>query len=170
VELNGRTRYFYLEPEVAGGVGDGTVSDRSVHPPLVSHLDYEFDVWLGDSLLEGFPCWIATVPVMEAIQAAGLTGVSFDKVDISRSDLFNDIYPDLVLPPFVWMKVIGMPGRNDFGVQGSLKPPESEGPFPMHMFVLVVSERALDVLKPLGISHAEVTPWEPDETINGLTT
>jgi len=160
-------KYFYLEPEVAGGPWKGSVLDRSVHPPLVSHLNFLFDGWLGDSLVEGFPCWIATVPVMEAIKAAGLTGVSFDTLDITRSDLFNDMYPDLVLPSFVWMKVAGTPGRDDFGVRGRLKPLESKGPFPMHMFVLVVSERALEVLKPLGISHAEITPWKPEEVNNG---
>ena len=35
-------KYFYIQPEVAGGLGKNTVMDRSVHPPIVSRLHYEF--------------------------------------------------------------------------------------------------------------------------------
>jgi hypothetical protein len=35
-------KYFYIQPEVAGGLGKNTVMDRSVHPPIVSRLHHEF--------------------------------------------------------------------------------------------------------------------------------
>lgn len=44
-------KYFYIEPEVAGGLGRNTVMNRAVHPPVVSKLHYHFDGWLGDVLL-----------------------------------------------------------------------------------------------------------------------
>ena len=29
-------KYFYIETEVAGGLGENTAMDRSVHPPIVT--------------------------------------------------------------------------------------------------------------------------------------
>jgi hypothetical protein len=52
--------YFQIAPEVAGGWGRNTVMDRSIHPPHVTKLHFEFDGWLGDVLLESFPCYIIT--------------------------------------------------------------------------------------------------------------
>src|SRR3954454_10828086 len=52
--------YFALEPEVAGQLGDTTMLDTSVHPPVIQRLEYRFDGWLGDDLLESFPCFVVT--------------------------------------------------------------------------------------------------------------
>lgn len=35
--------YYYLEPEVAEGIGHNSVLDVSVHPLVVSKLHYYFD-------------------------------------------------------------------------------------------------------------------------------
>jgi hypothetical protein len=138
-------KYFYLEPEVAGGEGDDTEADRSVHPPVVTKLHYQFDGWLGDVLLEAFPCWIVTTAAAERIKEAGLTGVRFDEVQVTTSEEFEEIFPDVKLPEFVWLKVESTAGRSDFGVAQNL--------------ILVVSERALKLLQGLGIAHADVEPF-----------
>jgi len=109
--------YYSLDPEVAGGWGDDTEADTSVHPPIISKLHYEFEGWLGDVLLESFPSWIVTVPTMEQIQSAKLTGATFANVKVTTSGLFQDMYPGRRLPKFVWLKVDGKPGHDDF-VQG----------------------------------------------------
>ena len=70
--------YFLLSPEVAGGLGPNTMMNRMVHPPEVSRLHYEMEGWLGDELLESFPCFIVTQRVADAIQDAHLTGAGFD--------------------------------------------------------------------------------------------
>ena len=36
-------KYVYVEPEVAGGLGQGTEMDTSVHPPVVRKLQYELE-------------------------------------------------------------------------------------------------------------------------------
>ncbi len=133
-------KYFYIEPEVAGGLGTNTVMNRNVHPPAVSKLHYHFDGWLGDALLESFPCFIITETAAQRLQLAGMTGVSFDEMETSTSEQFQELYPNRQLPKFVWLKVEGKPGRDDFGVA-------SDGR-------LVVSERALEFLRALGISQA----------------
>ena len=139
-------KYFYIEPEVAGGLGENTAMDRSVHPPIVSRLHYEFDGWLGEALLTSFPCFIVTEGAESKLQSIGATGIRFDKVEVTTSEEFQDFHPNRQLPKFVWLQVVGRPGRDDFGVAKNHR--------------LVVSERALKVLEGLGISNALVTPFE----------
>ena len=135
-------KHFYVEPEVAGGLGENTVMDIGVHPPLVTKLHYEMDGWLGDVLLESFPCFIVTSLTRRRLQEAQLSGVSFDDVEVTRSSQFDDIYPGRELPEFAWLKPAGVAGEDDFGAS-----PDS---------VLVVSERALGLLQEIGIPNASV--------------
>jgi hypothetical protein len=142
-------KYYYIEPEVAGGLGPNTVMDRSVHPPHVSRLHYLFDGWLGDVLLESFPCFIITEAAMRKLEAEGLTGIQSDKVEISLSEQFKELHPNQQLPPFVWLRVNGRVGQDDFG-----SAPDGR---------LVVSGpgKALEVLQSLGTSQALVTESGP---------
>jgi hypothetical protein len=125
-------RYYTLEPEVAGGLGRNTVMDRSVHPPMVERLHYELAGWLGDDLLETFPCFIVTNCLRERIADAGLTGTEFAPAEVTASQQFRDLYPTRDVPGFVWLKPTGRAGRDDFGMS--------------HDHRLVVSARALKVL------------------------
>lgn len=133
-------RYFYLDPEVAGGLGRHTVMDVSVHPPIVTKLNYEFEGWLGDAILESFPCFIVTVEAKSALLRGDASGATFDHVEVTTSDMFRDLQPDQKLPPFVWLKVNGRAGHDAFGIAKDYR--------------LVVSERVLETLRPLGISNA----------------
>ncbi|MGA2125003.1 MAG: hypothetical protein ABSG76_02520 [Xanthobacteraceae bacterium] len=139
-------RYFYVEPEVAGNFGEHIVLDTSTHPPIVHKLHYKFDGWLGDAILETFPCFIVTVDLSDAIEQTKLTGVRFASVEISTSELFQGFYPGRQLPSFRWMQVHGRAGAHDFGVSPQ--------------FILIVSARALDLLRRFGLEHAEVRDYE----------
>jgi hypothetical protein len=147
-------KYYYLEPEVSGDIGERTVMDPSVHPPIVTKLNYEFNMWPCDVLIESFPCWIVTAPTIKKIQLAQLTGVSFDDVETTMSEQLRDISLNRQLPAFVWMKVHGTQGRDDFGVGKNFVISTVTKPFDPRSFILVVSQRALDLLQQLGISHA----------------
>jgi hypothetical protein len=135
-------KYFYLEPEVAGGLGPGTLMDTSTHPPKISKLNYQFDDWLGDALLETFPCFIITQEGRRVIEEQRFTGVRFEDVEITKSDLFQDLCSDRSLPEFNWLRVLGRAAEDDFGISIDHR--------------LVVSERVLEILKKLGISNALV--------------
>jgi len=52
------------DPEVAGRLGEKTVLIATSHPPITERLNYEFDGWLGDDLLEPFLCYIVTESLM----------------------------------------------------------------------------------------------------------
>jgi hypothetical protein len=138
-------RQFILEPEVAGGLGADTAMDSSVHPPMVSALHYEFEGWLGDDLLETFPCFIVTERLKSALEDAGSTGCSFAPVKVTVSDSFAECYPDRALPQFYWLRVTGTPEKDDFSLASDHR--------------LLVSDEALDVLRAFTIEHCEVLPW-----------
>jgi hypothetical protein len=140
-----RRVYFYIEPEVAGGLGANTMMDRSLHPPIVTNLHYQFDGWPGDVLLESFPCFVVTECAKQKLQAAQLVGATFEEAEVTTSEQFRELYPNRQLPKFVWLRVEGKPGQDDFGTT-----PDGR---------LVVSERALEVLQSLGISQALVTEF-----------
>ena len=137
--------FFAIEPEVAGGWGDGTVADSSVHPPHVQRLDYQFDGWMGDLLLASFPCFIVAAKLGDALRGRGLTGFDLAACTVSTSDQFLELHPETELPEFRWLQITGVPGKHDFGVSAKHE--------------LVVSEAALAVLRRHGIQHCEVVEW-----------
>jgi hypothetical protein len=108
--------FFSLEPEVAGGLGPNTIMDRRVHPPVVSKLHYEFDGWRGDEIVESFPCFLVTESLMARLQAEQLTGMEAGQVEVSISEQFRDSDTGAKLPPFAWLKVVGVAGQDDFGM------------------------------------------------------
>lgn len=106
--------YKLIEPEVAGGLGEQIQMDNSFFPPLIKNLHYEFKGWLGDDILESFPCYIVTERLRDGIELVKLTGVSFDKVFISKSETFLELYPDRELPNFFWAKINRESNKDDF--------------------------------------------------------
>ncbi|MCH8498306.1 MAG: hypothetical protein LAT63_07500 [Marinobacter sp.] len=134
--------YFYIEPEVSGGFGDNAVVDTSVHPPRLSKLHCQFDSWLGDDLLETFPCYVVSKPLANEIGSAKLTGYTLGDVEVSKSEKFEELCPGKALPEFYWFKVTGEAGKDDFGIAEDYR--------------LVVSERALEVLKKGKIEESDL--------------
>jgi hypothetical protein len=116
-------------------------------------LEYVFDGWLGDDVLETFPCFIVTARLKEAVEAIGPTGVAFDEVKVTKSKLFRELYGDRPLPTFYWLKVGGQAGTDDFGVGGSPR------------FRLVVSERVLYVFKQHQMTECGVAEYDPKRDV-----
>src|SRR5688572_24685126 len=109
-------RYYRLDPEVAGGLGERSILDRSTHPPKVARLHYELDGWLGDDLLQSFPCFIVTGRLRSALEAISPTGCEFAPVEVTTSRTFEDLYPNRTLPVFYWLKTTGRANIDDFGM------------------------------------------------------
>lgn len=136
------TNYFFLEPEVAGELGPDTAMNASVHPPRVSELHYEITGWLGDDLLESFPCYIVTDRCRNALEGRRFSGCSFSHVKVTASDTFYELYPGRSLPIFHWLKVNGKAGKDDFEISEDHR--------------LTVSKRVLDVLNLFSIDNCDV--------------
>jgi len=129
---------YLLRPEVAGGLGEQTVMDRSVHPPAVSVLDYEFEDWSGDDLVASFPCLIVTERLRDALQSSGLTGFRFVDVRISTTLNFDEFNTG-ALPPFYWLQVYGSRDTDDMwiGERGRL----------------IVNDQAMSLLREFAIEN-----------------
>lgn len=139
--------FFVVEPEVAGRWGANIVTTRAPGQPVkVNKLHYEFEGWLGDSLVESTPCYVGTEDLAQAITAAELCGVHFDDVEVTKSEQFEELYPGRDLPNFLWFKFDGIPQQDDFGVTPELQ--------------LVVSRRALALLREYGLDHADVDAFD----------
>ena len=102
--------YFVLEPEVAGSLGPHTVMDRNSHPPVVAHLHYEFDGWLGDAIVESFPCFLVTEELWKRLSQAGALGALEAAAEVSTSSQFFEVNPTVELPKYVWLQVTGRAG------------------------------------------------------------
>lgn len=115
----------------------------NVHLAIVYSLEYRFDGWLGNCILETFPCLIIVEDAKKSIEKECLSGVVFEDVFITRSEFFEEIYPRRELPKFYWAKITGRAGVNDFGLSND--------------FRLVVSQKGLDVLKSHNIDNALIS-------------
>ena len=135
--------WYVLRPVIPGDISDSS-GDWRAHPPVLEKLRYEIDVPCDDAIIAAFPIWVITAPAKAAIEAAGLSGASFDAVEISELANHEALWPDRKLPEYAWLKVHGTAGRDDFGT---------------HDFRPVVSDRALGLLRKLGIPNAEVKPY-----------
>jgi hypothetical protein len=134
--------YRIIEPEVGGRFGSGTKLDNNVHPPIVKELDYEFDGWLGDDLLESFPCFIMSERLRKEIEKLSLTGIKFQNLTISKSDTYKELYPSKELPIFYWAIIDGKIYLDDFIIGDDLR--------------LVISEKAFELLKKFNIDNASL--------------
>jgi hypothetical protein len=111
--------YYFVFPEVAGGLGPKSIIENSTFPPKVITLDYQFDGWLGDDLLETFPCFIVTERLRDGLSKSKLKGFLFSNMIISKSSTFESLYPKKDLPPFYWLQVNGKILIDDFSVTDS---------------------------------------------------
>src|SRR6476660_8794270 len=98
-----------LAPEVAGGWGERTVADTSTHPPRVTALHYQFDGWLGDELLESFPCYIVTRRLAHALTAAGLSGFNWPRSRCPRPSCSRNCTPAAGCPRSLGCRSAGWP-------------------------------------------------------------
>ncbi len=134
--------YYRIEPEVAGGWGEGTEADTTCHPPKVRSLVFEFEGWLGDSIVTSFPCYLVAEELAQSIGDLKLSGYELAGCKITKSEAFDELYPNKKLPKFLWLQVIGEAGIDDFGIGKDLR--------------LVVSGTVLSVLKKHTLDDCEI--------------
>jgi hypothetical protein len=125
--------YFFLEPEVGGNI----VCSETDRNGLVRRLHYEFDGYEGSAIVESVAHYLVTEEAKGKLEAIGATGIGFDRAETSTSDLFDEMYPGERLPKFVWLKIMGRAGEDDFGMAQDKR--------------LVVSGRVLELFKRLGL-------------------
>lgn len=135
--------YYLLEPEVSGQFGEKSELDTNVHPPIVEKLHVIFDGWLGDDIIELFPCFIVSERLRNGIKRSALTGYQFDNIILTKSKQFKEIYGERIIPNFYWFKINGKLELDDFWISKN------------HM--LSVTKQALDLLNKFNINYADIS-------------
>lgn len=137
--------FYLLRPEVAGGWGPNIQARRDTHPPIVTHMHYEFEGWSGDDLLTTFPEFVVTDRLAAALESSTLTGFRLGSVEVSAGGMWEQMYADRPLPPCRWLQVSGKACQADLGKTA--------------LADLVVSPAALELLRGFTLSACTVQPW-----------
>lgn len=163
------TNLFLLRPEVAGGWGEKTVvanqseiQSGAATIPVITRLEYVFDDWLGDELLESFPCFTVTEMLADKLQQNALTGLKFSEVLISVSELFEDINGAdgfSRLPPFVRLEP---QGRVAFDAEYKVLNWTGDDFCLSEKADLIVTEKALAVLKKSNLNQCDIISLKND--------
>jgi hypothetical protein len=133
---------YVLQPEVPGELGDHTIMNTNVHPPIVEYLHFTFFGWLGDDLVECFPCFLVSDRLKQLLNRSDLKGFYFADCEIDSSEEFELLQPQVKLPVFTWLKVSNS-ASDDFFINS--------------LFNLQVSEKAWAVLNNVNVSHCDVS-------------
>jgi len=100
---------YSLKPEVPGSIGSNSIIEyENGRIKKINHLEFVFDGWLGDELLTSHPSFIITDSLARHILEQKLTGFTCDKnIVISKSDIFETLYPNRTLPEFSRLLIHG---------------------------------------------------------------
>lgn len=135
-------RYFRIRPEVSVYIGERTVFDRSVVPWYIQKLHLEFEGWFGDDLVTASPVFCVTQRLKEGLEESLLSGIlSFDNIEITKTENFEELYPNKELPNFFLLRIKDGGRRDDIGIESG---------------DLIISEKALDFIRSYNLSEAEV--------------
>jgi hypothetical protein len=118
--------------------------DLSVFPPQIHKLHFVFDGWLGDAIVESFPCFVVAERAAQSLTDGDLVGFESGGVEVSASEHFRELHPGQELLRFRWQRIVGRAGIDDFGFGADHR--------------LVLSERALACFQSVGMKNA-VTQW-----------
>jgi len=136
---------YLIKPEVPGGLGENSILDHSTQPFIVNKLHYQFDDWLGDDIIESYPCYLCSENLSKAFQENKLTGFTLQNCEISKSELFMDLNPDdRELPMFYWLKINGN-NQEDFFMSSER--------------VLAISQRTLNILQQFNINYCDIEEY-----------
>ena len=141
------TDFFFVEPEVPGGLGERTeLLRRPDGQPVVQRLHFEFgDGSFGDDLIECHPVFMVTDALGAALRAADLTGFALSgDLEVTADDNVLELKPAWQPPSLLWLQVTGTPGVDDVSLA-----PDGR---------LLVSDRVVDVLRQFQIDGCDITP------------
>lgn len=153
-------KFHLLRAESAGDFGSHSVIENPQARPLkVTRFHYELDMWPTDDLLQAVGVFMVSERLELKLKALvpAVSGAAFDDVEVTTSDKFDEwhsrssteTYRDKSnLPKFVWLKVSGQAGVDDFGLFNNR---------------LVVSDRVLGLLKSLTLQYCKIEDYPAEE-------
>lgn len=136
---------YILNPEVSGQIGEKTLLNTNTHPPIVERLHFIFYGWLGDDLIECFPCFLVSEKLKILLQKTNFSGFLIKDCETELSEEILIMQPQIVLPKFYWLDV-GHDKNSDLFIDESLK--------------LQVTDAAYDLLKRVNLKYCDIQSIE----------
>lgn len=134
--------FFYLHTWSMTGFDDQTINENK-DTQTVENIGIMIDFWPADDLFSIAPLFFVTERLRSILKSKKFPELEFKKITrIVRGSNFVANFPDAELPDWYWeIKINGNIGVDDFSVwQNSF---------------LIVSERALHLLRDNHVTHAE---------------
>ncbi|MGQ0846271.1 MAG: hypothetical protein ACT4QF_19280 [Sporichthyaceae bacterium] len=144
-------RIYILRPEVAGRLGENTVMDTSIHPPLVRKLHYVFAGWSGSDVVESFPVHLVSDKLARALLETQLSGFELAAVEVSKDEQFERFFPDeaSTLPEWHWLRLTSADQSKDVWRDDDAQ--------------LCLGERARRVFEAFNLNDCEIVELECGE-------
>ena len=150
--------YVIVKPEVIVGMGENTTGSDIHNQNGIDSLHINLEDWLGDDLVEVFPCFLVTQSLFEELTKQQFSGFEIDYVEVTKDDYFENNYQlEKPLPTFYWLIINGKKGKDDFFIDENLN--------------LNISLRVLNLLKRnFSINYLETNPVrnETDDFLDRL--
>jgi len=147
--------FYSLLPEVPGTAGSRSVcSDWDARPLQLEKVHYELDMFQEDDVICTHGAYLVTARLAKALRESQLKGFEIREAEVTTSHKFAEWHEvpgtetyieNIQLPEFVWLKIEGRAGIDDFGLIDS---PDFDP--------LIVSERALKVLASFTLNECEI--------------
>ncbi|MCA1194496.1 MULTISPECIES: hypothetical protein [unclassified Saccharopolyspora] len=141
--------FHKIRGNAAGDLGENVVLDTSVHPPGVEHLHFAIDAWAGADLIGRFPVLLVTRRLADALESSGLAAFELRDAEITFEPEADEVRAEQgidAFPEFQWLVVTGTAGQDDLGVTELAR--------------LVVSDRALDVLRQFNLEGCKIENYQ----------
>jgi hypothetical protein len=136
-------KIYELYPEVAGSIDESVIVNVASRPITISSMHYELDGWLGDDLLTEAGYFLVTESLATGLVNTELSGFTVKDAIVTKSERFEEMYPDRTLPEFKWLIIEGQSNVDDFW-------------FSKAAMKLNVTERGLSFLKKYQIANCDI--------------
>lgn len=135
-------KYFHAEPQVAGELGPRTLYISSF-PTRVAKMEYLFDAWPSDDLVQAHPCFGISNELQEHIKNSALTGFELRSALVGTTDYFEGLSS---IPVFYELLPVGIAGTDDFGLDDSHK--------------LILSGSSVDLIQKFRVTELDLKPYK----------
>jgi hypothetical protein len=146
--------HYMLRPEVPGELGEKTIMDSSVHPPIIKELHIIFKGWLEDDIVKCFPVFLVTERLAMRLSESGFTGFELRECIIQSSEELEVLQPETQLPKFLWLNILSKNANTDFYINEKFK--------------LTVSENAFELLKKFNLKYCQITKIDDTQSDQGM--
>jgi hypothetical protein len=107
--------YKIIQPEVIVGLGEKTEFLEKEAPfKTITKLHIKLEDWLGDDLMECFPCYIITENLKNELIINNFSGYKIKDLEITMSEyFFNNYTLQKPIPKFYWLIIDGIEDKTD---------------------------------------------------------